>query len=120
MILASVFGWNDHGIGLNLTCMISTGIIVFMILVVIEMGAFRSIIAYAKNNFPFNKPTIVENDEPIDDDVAAAKQHIDSMSPVQLKQEIMVLQNVSKYYGSFVAVNDVSLLVKRYVFSIVS
>lgn len=53
------------------------------------------------------------DDETVDEDVLAAKEHIALMPLGQIKQETIVVQNVSKYYGSHMAVKDVSFMVKR-------
>lgn len=111
--------FEENGIANQLILLALEAIICFAVLIAIEHGLFRRLTAFVKNHLPFNKPTIIRdnNSDAIDDDVAAAKHYIDSLSASQMKREIMVLRDVSKYYGSFIAVNDVSFLVKKYVFS---
>lgn len=94
--------------------MILTGVTLFLLLVVIEMGLLTRYVAIVLNYLPWNIPKKQETvDETIDDDVQAEKALISVMPLGQLKQETVVLQNVSKFYGRFIAVNDVSFLVKR-------
>lgn len=112
-LAASLFSW-QYGIGIDTAYLILTGITLHLLLVVIEMGLFAQYAAYVLNHLPWNIPKKQETeDEPVDDDVQAEKALISVMPLDQLKQEAVVLQNVSKYYGGFIAVNDVSFLVKR-------
>lgn len=62
-----------------------------------------------KRSYPDNGP------ETEDDDVAAEKDRINNMSPQELQSETMVMQNVSKFYGKFCAVNKISVAIKRYI-----
>lgn len=50
----------------------------------------------------------------VDDDVLFEKDRIDHMTPDELKSQRMVMQNVSKSYGSFEAVKDFSFALQKY------
>lgn len=91
--------------------MIGTGIVVFIILLAIEFGAVKFIkmliFQFMPKTYPYTDPAS------IDDDVLTEKERIDQMSLNQLKSETMVMQNVSKFYGNFCAVNKFSVSIKR-------
>lgn len=55
----------------------------------------------------------VDANEIVDDDVLAEKERINSMGEHELQAETLVMQNVSKFYGSFCAVNKFSVAIKR-------
>lgn len=88
-----------------------TGIGSYVILVMIELGALniikRLLVSYWPKSYPH------ENPETMDSDVNEEKVRIGHMSVSELKTETMVMQNVSKFYGQFCAVNQVSLSIKR-------
>lgn len=91
--------------------MILTGIIVYIVLLLIEFGAVKfikmQIFQFIKRNYPYQNPNTM------DDDVIVEKERIDKMQKNELQKEPMVMQNVSKFYGSFCAVNQFSVAVKR-------
>lgn len=49
----------------------------------------------------------------MDDDVKAEKQKVDAMTPNDLEVNNLVLKNLSKVYRQFLAVNQLSLAIKR-------
>lgn len=51
----------------------------------------------------------------MDNDVLAEKIRIEQMSDVELKTQAMVLKNVTKHYGQFTAVKDVSFAIRGFV-----
>lgn len=92
--------------------MLCTGVGAFLILIIIEYGALRMIkqviFQYIKRIYPDNTPSGVD-----DDDVLAERDRIKNMTPQELKSEMMVMQDVSKFYGKFCAVNKISVSIKR-------
>lgn len=111
-VAGNIFSWKE-GIGKNLVLMIFTGVAAYIVLIGIELGGLRLvrqlIFRYMKRSYPGNGP------ETEDDDVAAEKDRINNMSPQELQSETMVMQNVSKFYGKFCAVNKISVTIKRYI-----
>lgn len=92
--------------------MFCTGIVAYIVLICIEAGALKM----AKQLiFKLIKRTYPEDDanDVIDDDVLAEKERINRMEEHELKSETLVMQNVSKFYGSFCAVNKLSVAIKR-------
>lgn len=94
--------------------MAGTGIVVYLILVAIEAGVLKMakqlIFKHMNRTYPSDDANGV-----IDDDVLAEKERVNSMGVQALKSETLVMQNVSKFYGSFCAVNKISVAIKRYV-----
>lgn len=107
----SIFSWETQGIGIDLTYMIGTGLVSFIILIIIERGGMQIVKSWTMKAIP---RTLPQQTEEIDDDVQAEKSRIVSMSDNELKSQILVAQNVSKFYGQFLAVNQISFAVKRY------
>lgn len=110
-LAGNIFSW-DRGIGKNLVVMCCTGIVTYLVLVLVEAGAIKMvkqlIFKYIKRTYPTG-----ESNEIVDDDVLAEKERINRMELHELKSETLVTQNASKFYGSFCAVNKFSLAVKR-------
>lgn len=65
------------------------------------------IFQYINRTYPDNGPGAD------DDDVLAERDRIKNMTPQELKSETMVMQDVSKFYGKFCAVNKMSVSIKR-------
>lgn len=91
--------------------MVVTGIIAYLLLLAIEYGAFKWMFSFVSKNVRQN----ISNDHPstIDADVLAEKERISRMSNGDLREQAVVLRNVSKFYGNFCAVNNISLSIKR-------
>lgn len=97
--------------------MIATSLLSLIILLLTERGVFEPIVAFVKDSIARKSSAECGPQEtgPLDedDDVGAIKTRINSMSVDELRAENLILQNVSKYYGGFLAVNQVSLEVKQ-------
>lgn len=91
--------------------MLGTGIVAYFVLLAIEYGAIKLIKSFIFSFIPRTYST--EMAELVDSDVRAEKERIDQMDLNDLKSETMVMQNVSKFYGNFCAVNQISLSLKR-------
>lgn len=91
-----------------------TGIGFFIILLITEYSLISSSIYSIKNLF---KSTISRNesDEPIDFDVVQEKNRVKAMSETDIKNHNLVLMEMSKLYGKFVAVYDMSIAVEQLV-----
>lgn len=91
--------------------MLLTSIGATIILLLIEHGLLgRAIFNVMKKC----QPSINEDEnEPLDDDVKEIKERINGMAINELREQNLVLQNVSKFYGKFLAVNQVSLEIKQ-------
>lgn len=107
----SIFSWETPGIGMDLTYMLVIGIVSFFILIIIECGGMQTVKSWTMKVIP---RTLLQQTEEIDDDVKTEKSRIDSMSEEELRSQVLVAQNVSKFYGQFLAVNQISFAVKRY------
>lgn len=110
-LAGNIFSW-DRGVGKNLALMSGTGILTYLILILVEAGAIKMVkqlvFKHIKRTYPGG-----DANETIDDDVLAEKERINRMGLHELKSETLAMQNVSKFYGSFCAVNKFSVAVKR-------
>lgn len=100
------------GILPNILFMIIVGIFIYALLVIIECGGFRmikhSIIRSTRRTYPIT--------EIYDDDVLAENERINRMNPIRLKAETIAIQNASKFYNKFCAVNKFSAIIEKYAF----
>lgn len=109
-----VYDWAEPGIGRNLTYMFATGIIFFVILLIIEYRVLSSVIYFILSFFERKLPPMSENGQ-IDDDVNDEKRKVNGMTMNDLQTHSLVLASLAKFYGSFLAVNQISIAVKRYI-----
>lgn len=111
MLNDGIFSFGKYGIGSNLLTMFVTGVVAFILLIITEMGAFRMLqmlVLKRRGDQQCDSNGLVD-----DDDVLAEKQRINEMSVEELQSEPMVMQNISKFYGSFQAVKNVSFAAKK-------
>lgn len=101
-------------IGLNILSMVVCGIVAYLLLLAIEYGAIKWIMTYIKRNVFKVTKAPKDDDSDLDDDVLIENEFIDNMTEDHLRSQSIVMQNVSKLYGQFCAVNKVSLSIKRY------
>lgn len=94
--------------------MFLTGIVGYGILIIIELGSIKMVKMFILKHF---KRAVKSEDieSTMDNDVLAEKIRIEQMSDVELKTQAMVLKNVSKHYGQFTAVKDVSFAIRGFV-----
>lgn len=93
--------------------MLATSIGLTIVLLLIEQGMFGRLISYLLRLRHRKLSAVQVDEELLDDDVRELKERINAMTTSELKEQAVVLQNVSKYYGSFLAVNQVSLEIKQ-------
>lgn len=93
--------------------MMATSIGATIVLLLIEQGLCGRLISYFLNLRQRNLSAVGIEDEQVDDDVHAIKQRINAMTTNELRESNLVMQNVSKFYGSFLAVNQVSLKINQ-------
>ncbi|KAG4068832.1 hypothetical protein HA402_004980 [Bradysia odoriphaga] len=108
-----VLSWNEYSVSKDLLVMVATSIGATLLLLLIEQGLLRRLVAYLVGLVRPRPAFDPLQDEQIDDDVREMKERINAMDVGQLREQSVVLQNVSKFYGSFLAVNQVSLDIKQ-------
>lgn len=96
-----------------MTC---TGITFFVILLVTEYSLVSSPIYSIKRLFTSTLSRDV-SDEPIDFDVVEEKNRVSIMSQTDIRNHNLVLSKMTKLYGKFVAVHDMSIAVEQLAFS---
>ncbi|XP_073830693.1 ATP binding cassette subfamily A member 3 isoform X2 [Musca autumnalis] len=104
------FDWKEPGILPETVYLVATCVVFFTVLICREYGILNELIyKWKQRNF---KPTPPAEDAYHDDDVEAEKEKILNMSQSELQAQNLVLDRVTKYYDSFLAVNQISLCVK--------
>lgn len=93
--------------------MVATGTIAFILLLIIEYRVFEGVSYYIGGFFERKLPLVTAHGE-IDMDVDNEKKRVKQMTSTDLRAHNLVLQNLSKYYGKFLAVNQLSIGIKRY------
>lgn len=92
--------------------MVVTGIFFFILLLVIEYRVFAGVIYWIQSFFERKLPEMAENGQ-IDDDVNDEKRKVNGMNANDLEANSLVLKGLSKFYGKFLAVNQISIAIKR-------
>lgn len=106
------YAWKEPGIGRNLVYMAVTGVVCFIILLIIEYRLFEGISYYISSFFERELPVPAAQTQ-IDTDVDAEKKRVKQMKMPDLQANNLVLQSLSKYYGKFLAVNQLSIGIQR-------
>lgn len=90
----------------------ATGVVFFILLLIIEYRVFAGVIYYIRSFFARKLPPIAQNGQ-IDDDVSLEKQIVSGMNSNDMQANSLVLKSLSKFYGKFLAVNQISIAIKR-------
>ncbi|XP_032594289.1 phospholipid-transporting ATPase ABCA3 isoform X2 [Drosophila grimshawi] len=107
--LKSYFAWEAPGVLPEVVYMIVTAIVFFLIIILSEYGVVGELM-YLIHRRAVKPPPPVEA---LDDDVESERERILQMDSATLSTKNLVLDRVTKYYGDFVAVNQVSLCVNE-------
>lgn len=105
------FEWAEPGIGRNLIYMLCTGCFCFAVLLIIEYRLLASVVYAVLSIFQRQLPPETE-DAVLDDDILAEKQRVNAMSEDDIGFNNLVIKKVSKFYGKFLAVNQISIAIK--------
>lgn len=106
------YAFEEPGIGRNLLYMVGTGLLCFFILLIIEYRVFEGVLYYLRSFFERKLPPASVEGE-IDNDVDDEKNRVKQMTFADLHENNLVLQSLSKFYGKFLAVNQISIGIKR-------
>lgn len=92
--------------------MLGSGLVFFLILLVIEYRLLEGLTYVVSSLFKRKLPHESE-DNLLDDDVLVEKQRLNAMSMDEITSHNLVMRQVSKFYGSFLAVNQISVAIKQ-------
>lgn len=92
--------------------MCTTGVAFFALLLIIEYRVFAGFIYYIRSFFERKLPPEAEEGT-FDNDVNNEKLKVNSMNYNDLLTNNLVLRNLSKFYGNFLAVNQISIGIKQ-------
>ncbi|XP_017056192.1 phospholipid-transporting ATPase ABCA3 isoform X3 [Drosophila ficusphila] len=105
------FAWEEPGVLPETLYMTVTGIVFFLVIIVLEFRLINELMFKIRQMM--TKPPPPPPEGHLDDDVANERQRILHMSSDELVTKNLVLDRVTKYYGQFLAVNQVSLCVQE-------
>ncbi|XP_032295539.1 phospholipid-transporting ATPase ABCA3 isoform X3 [Drosophila virilis] len=100
------FAWEYPGVLIEILTMVCVGIIIFLLLVLGSYGIHLNFEFLKRKRHPDPRTDM-------DDDVLKEKLRVENMSPEEKAAKNLVLDNLVKYYGPFLAVNQVSLCVEE-------
>lgn len=108
------FDWKVPGIGRNIFFFILDGILGIILLIMVEYRFFERIMYYIQQRRASRRRPSEEVQEAIDSDVMTEKIKIHTSHARLLVEEYdLVLKDVTKYYGHFLAVDKLCLAVKK-------
>lgn len=105
------FDFDNFGIGRHLLYMFVIGTVVFAILLLNEYGIFASL--YYSVRSRFSKFIVETSNEALDSNVLDEKNRVQNMSTMEVQSNNLVVRNMSKAYGKFLAVNSMSIAVEE-------
>ncbi|XP_017124894.1 phospholipid-transporting ATPase ABCA3 isoform X2 [Drosophila elegans] len=105
------FAWDEPGVLPEVVYMTVTGVVFFLIIIVLEFRLINELMFKIRQLL--SKPPPPPAEGHLDDDVANERERILNMSSDELAVKNLVLDRVTKYYGQFLAVNQVSLCVQE-------
>lgn len=91
--------------------MLCSGIAAYILLIISERGAFRMVKQLISRKIRRIYPEI--GSKTVDYDVFVEKERVNQMTEEEMEAGAVVMQNVSKFYGEFCAVNQISVAIKK-------
>ncbi|XP_065074348.1 phospholipid-transporting ATPase ABCA3-like [Ochlerotatus camptorhynchus] len=105
-----IFTWESKGVNRQLAYMAVVGVIAFMVLIVVE---FRLVQRCFNRKYQVSKQKLaIIEDAGMDDDVYSEKQRVAGLTETQISDNNLVIRDLTKYYNSFQAVNQLSVSVE--------
>lgn len=101
--------WSAPGIGRALFFMSFVAIIFFAILLLHEFGQISLVIYYIRGRHKEETPRLSKSK--LNNDVQAEKDKVNGMSSKELVETNLVVRNLTKFYGDFVAVKELCIAV---------
>uniref|UniRef100_W4VRK6 Putative lipid exporter abca1 n=1 Tax=Corethrella appendiculata TaxID=1370023 RepID=W4VRK6_9DIPT len=105
-----VLNMSEDGIGRELLYMVSVGALMLALLIAIEVGVFSK---FMPNRSLFVWNSGLGDINSIDEDVQREKERINDMPEEKLKQQNLVVKEMSKYYGNLLAVDHLNFSVEH-------
>lgn len=102
------YKWAEPGIGRDSTYMFAVGLLAIVALLVTEYRLLAGPVYAVKALFRGTPPRVGDSG-PVDEDVLEERHRIQTMSRMEVDDHRLVVKNVSKTYGKFLAVNQLSI-----------
>lgn len=112
-IALELFEWDAPGIGRNIVFMLAIGGLSLIILMLIEYSILSAIVYWIREGACFESKTISQHTSPIDSDVADEMAYVAAIKNIDIESHSLVVKSVSKMYGPFLAVNQLSFKVDQ-------
>ncbi|XP_037903715.1 ATP-binding cassette sub-family A member 3-like isoform X5 [Hermetia illucens] len=103
-----IFGWDFPGLGAPVTFLIVTALVYFLALLAVD-----TYIGYLHNVKNICRPKFPSSSSEVDDDVQAEKYRVANMTPDEIKDHVLVMARLTKFYRRFLAVNNLSVAVEH-------
>ncbi|XP_065093705.1 phospholipid-transporting ATPase ABCA3-like [Ochlerotatus camptorhynchus] len=104
-----LFSFDELGINRNLLFLVFVGISSFLVILALEYRLIHQLVDIIyKRKYPWTLQAVDE-----DSDVTAEKKRVQAMPPTELNQYNLVMKDLTKYYKSFQAVNNLSVAIDR-------
>lgn len=110
-----IFAWGESGILDTLIQMATTGIVCYVLLFLMESRIVRDLIYCKRNSKEKPPPANAEDDGAIDDDVNKEKERVAEMTSDDFNMHDLVLKDLTKFHGDFLAINQISIGIKGFV-----
>lgn len=104
----SIYSMEDVAIGLNLVYFFVSGLCYLTLCILIDLHVFQNLF-----NQIFTKEKKFPSRGQIDSDVQAEIDKVNSMTEREIASSNLVLKNLSKMYGNFLAVNQLCLAIEE-------
>lgn len=102
-----VYNIDNNCIGLNLLIFSVSGVVYLIICILIDYRVFNAIFDRL-----FNKKVKFPTRSIIDDDIQAENDKVNRMTESEIANSNLVVKNLSKFYGNFLAVNQLCLAIE--------
>lgn len=107
------FAWDEPGITRDIVYMFGVGTTFFIILLMIEYRIVAAIIYFLRTCCQRKQPIDLNDTGRIDSDVQDEKTKVAEMTKTDIECHNLVLKDMSKLYGEFLAVNQMSVKVDQ-------
>ncbi|KAL1375767.1 hypothetical protein pipiens_017298 [Culex pipiens pipiens] len=106
--LPELYSFREVGIARNLLYLVAVGITAFVAVLLIEYRVLSKV----KQCLTWKRKPRASADE--DADVTAEKERVQNMRKSDIRNYNLVMRNATKYYGNFLAVNNLSIAIDRF------
>lgn len=108
----NIYGFERPGIGSNLIAMFGMGVFCFLLLLIVEYRIHQRFIYFILSFVKRNPEPMEIKLDVKDNDVINERNRINQMTTDDYKMYSLILKELTKFYGNFLAVNQISVAVE--------